>query len=121
MNAANCYEQLTIFYPEEDDYKVYYAQALYQACLYEEALKVTVQIENPELQGQVSGSIRVRHWVTGYGNLNFSLDLDHTDYGNSFIQRSILSIYEILNMSSETVPQLLAILGKTCDPPYRGS
>ena len=70
MNAANCYEQLTIFYPEEDDYKVYYAQALYQACLYEEALKVTVQIENPELQGQVSGSIRVRHWVTGYGNLN---------------------------------------------------
>ena len=54
MNAANCYEQLTLFYPEDDDYKVYYAQALYQACLYEEAMRVTVQIENPELQGKVN-------------------------------------------------------------------
>jgi hypothetical protein len=53
VNAANCYEQLTVFYPEDDDYKVYYAQALYQACLYEEAMRVTVQIENPELQGKV--------------------------------------------------------------------
>jgi tetratricopeptide repeat protein 30 len=42
-----------VFYPEDDDYKVYYAQALYQACLYEEAMRVTVQIENPELQGKV--------------------------------------------------------------------
>ena len=62
MNAANCYEQLTLFYPEEDDYKVYYAQALYQACLYEEAMKVTVQIENSELQGQVFRFIKVTSW-----------------------------------------------------------
>ena len=54
VNAANCYEQLTLLYPDNEDYKIYYAQALYQACLYEEAMKVTVQIENPELQGKVS-------------------------------------------------------------------
>ena len=53
VNAANCYEQLTIYHPEEEDYKIYYAQALYQACLYEEAMKVTVQIENPEMNGKV--------------------------------------------------------------------
>ena len=53
VNAANCYEQLTLLYPDNEDYKIYYAQALYQACLYEEAMKVTVQIENPELQGKV--------------------------------------------------------------------
>ncbi len=53
VNAANCYEQLTILYPDNEDYRIYYAQALYQACLYEEAMKVTVQIENPELQGQM--------------------------------------------------------------------
>ena len=41
-------------YPDNEDYKIYYAQALYQACLYEEAMKVTVQIENPELQGKVN-------------------------------------------------------------------
>ena len=57
VNAANCYEQLTLLYPDNEDYKIYYAQALYQACLYEEAMKVTVQIENPELQGKVSFSI----------------------------------------------------------------
>ena len=53
VNAANCYEQLTLLYPDNEDYKIYYAQALYQACLYEEAMKVTVQIENPELQGKM--------------------------------------------------------------------
>ena len=44
---------MTIYHPEEEDYKIYYAQALYQACLYEEAMKVTVQIENPEMNGKV--------------------------------------------------------------------
>lgn len=53
MNAANCYEQLTLNYPDIEDYKVYFSQALYQACLYEEAMKVTVQIDNPEMAGQV--------------------------------------------------------------------
>ena len=53
VNAANCYEQLTVYCPEEDDYKVYYAQALYQACLYEEAMKVTVQIENSDMSAKL--------------------------------------------------------------------
>ncbi len=54
VNAANCYEQLTHYYPHaNEDYKIYYAQALYQACLYEEAMKVTVQIDRPELQQQM--------------------------------------------------------------------
>ena len=60
VNAANCYEQLTLLYPDNEDYKIYYAQALYQACLYEEAMKVTVQIENPELQGKVSYLLMIR-------------------------------------------------------------
>ena len=58
VNAANCYEQLTIYHPEEEDYKIYYAQALYQACLYEEAMKVTVQIENPEMNGKVTQTLK---------------------------------------------------------------
>jgi len=35
VNAANCYEQLTIFYPDDEDYRVYYAQALYQVTIAE--------------------------------------------------------------------------------------
>jgi len=50
VNAANCYEQLTHYYPDEEDYKVYYAQALYAATLYEEAMKVTVTVEGAQHQ-----------------------------------------------------------------------
>lgn len=53
VNAANCYEQLTLICPDIDEYKLYYAQSLYQACLYEEAMKVTVQIENQEFQSEI--------------------------------------------------------------------
>ena len=47
-----------MYHPEEEEYKIYYAQALYQACLYEEAMKVTVQIENPEMNGKVNCYIK---------------------------------------------------------------
>ncbi|KAG8187859.1 hypothetical protein JTE90_001232 [Oedothorax gibbosus] len=53
VNAANCYEHLTVVCPEVDDYKLYYAQSLYQACLYQEAMKVTCQIENPDYQTKI--------------------------------------------------------------------
>ena len=53
MSAANCYEQLSLLYPEEEEYKVYYAQSLYNATLYEEAMKVTVTVEAPEYQGSM--------------------------------------------------------------------
>jgi tetratricopeptide repeat protein 30 len=52
-NAAQCYEKLTILLPEEAEYHLYYAQSLYQACLYEEAMKVTAQINDPAFQGKV--------------------------------------------------------------------
>uniref|UniRef100_A0A1B6E9S1 Tetratricopeptide repeat protein 30 n=1 Tax=Clastoptera arizonana TaxID=38151 RepID=A0A1B6E9S1_9HEMI len=46
VNAANCYEQLTVLLPDEEDYLLNYSQALYQACLYEEALNVTAKIKS---------------------------------------------------------------------------
>ncbi|XP_067012129.1 intraflagellar transport protein 70A [Anabrus simplex] len=54
ISAANCYEQLTSLHPEETEYKLYYAQSLYQACLYEEAMKVTSQIEDPAYLGKIN-------------------------------------------------------------------
>lgn len=53
MNAAQYYEQLVQMFPENYDYKIYQAQCLYQACLYEEAYKITESIKNPEYQSQV--------------------------------------------------------------------
>lgn len=54
VNAADCYEQLMLLQPEVDEYKMYYAQSLYKACLYEEAMRVSCQIENPTSQSKVS-------------------------------------------------------------------
>ncbi|XP_018016574.1 tetratricopeptide repeat protein 30A [Hyalella azteca] len=52
-NAADCFEQLTLLYPDVEDYNLYYAQSLYQACLYEEAMKVTCQIEGEKYAGSI--------------------------------------------------------------------
>jgi tetratricopeptide repeat protein 30 len=54
-NAAGYYEQLTQMYPDNNDYKLYYAQSLYQACLYDESFQVTKKIvDDPEYKGQVT-------------------------------------------------------------------
>jgi tetratricopeptide repeat protein 30 len=53
-NSAHCYDQLTRICPDDAQYKMHHAQALYQACAYEEALRVTSQVDVPELQGQVT-------------------------------------------------------------------
>ncbi|WAQ97054.1 TT30A-like protein [Mya arenaria] len=53
VNASDCYEQLSMMHPEIEEYRLYYAQALYKACLYQEAMKVACQIDNPARQGEV--------------------------------------------------------------------
>ena len=59
VNAADCYEGLSNMHPEIEDYKLYYAQALYKACLYQEAMKVACQIDNPQYQSQVLLLIKI--------------------------------------------------------------
>uniref|UniRef100_A0A673KUF8 Tetratricopeptide repeat protein 30 n=1 Tax=Sinocyclocheilus rhinocerous TaxID=307959 RepID=A0A673KUF8_9TELE len=44
-NAAECYEQLTQLHPEVEDYKLYYAQSLYGACTFPEAMKATFLLD----------------------------------------------------------------------------
>lgn len=45
-HASEKYEQLCRQYPENDDYKFYYAQSLYKAAAYEQATKCAVGIDN---------------------------------------------------------------------------
>ncbi|XP_056309526.1 tetratricopeptide repeat protein 30A isoform X2 [Danio aesculapii] len=45
-NAAECYEQLTQLHPEVEDYKLYYAQSLYGACAFPDAMKSTFLLDN---------------------------------------------------------------------------
>lgn len=47
-SSALTYEQLVRFHPEVDEYKIYYAQSLYKAGLYEDALKVASKVDNDE-------------------------------------------------------------------------
>ena len=53
VNASDCYEQLTILCPDQEHYKLYYAQSLYKCGLNVEAMKVSSQIENPSYQSRV--------------------------------------------------------------------
>lgn len=50
VNAADCYEQLSQDSPDVEEYKLYYAQSLYKAMLYEEAMRTACQIDRPEYQ-----------------------------------------------------------------------
>ncbi|CAL1529886.1 unnamed protein product [Lymnaea stagnalis] len=54
VNASDCYEQLASLHPEVEDYRLYYAQSLHKACLYQEAMKVACQIDSPKYQGQIT-------------------------------------------------------------------
>ena len=52
--AALCYEKLVQVCPEDNMYKLYHAQSLHQACLYQEAWAVCVSIANdPDLENKV--------------------------------------------------------------------
>ena len=53
IEASNCYEMLCDLCPEVPEYKLYYAQSLYQAGLFEEALKVISTIEVESLREKV--------------------------------------------------------------------
>ncbi|XP_069814448.1 intraflagellar transport protein 70A [Dendropsophus ebraccatus] len=53
VNAADCYEQLMQINPEVEEYKLYYAQSLYKACMYPEAMKATFLLDTPAYQSKV--------------------------------------------------------------------
>ena len=48
-NASSCYEQLASLFADQEEYKLYWAQSLYQAGLYSNALKICSQITNATL------------------------------------------------------------------------
>ena len=50
VNASDCYEQLSMLCPDQEQYKLYYAQSLYKCGLYVEAMRVSSQIDNPNMQ-----------------------------------------------------------------------
>lgn len=51
--AADCYEQLVQISPEVEDYKFAFGQSLYKCGLYEEAIRVVNQIEQPAMMNNV--------------------------------------------------------------------
>jgi len=47
-NTVRMYEQLVKLFPEVEDYKIYFAQSLYKAGLYQEAMRASFQVEEPQ-------------------------------------------------------------------------
>ncbi|XP_014243168.1 tetratricopeptide repeat protein 30A [Cimex lectularius] len=54
INSAEYYERLAKLVPNETDYKLHHAQALYQACLYEKAMKVLSTITDQSYHNKVT-------------------------------------------------------------------
>jgi tetratricopeptide repeat protein 30 len=59
-SAANTYEQLVSLFPDVDDYRINYASSLYQACLYEEAMRVSFEMEPPLAGRRKADLIKLR-------------------------------------------------------------
>ena len=53
VNASDCYEQLTVMEPDNEEYRLYYAQSLYKASLCEEAMQISMQVEDVSLKIKV--------------------------------------------------------------------
>lgn len=53
LNSARVYEQLSKFYPEVTEYKLYLAQSHYKNGDFEQALKVSQSISDPNSQQKV--------------------------------------------------------------------
>uniref|UniRef100_A0A915PTD2 Tetratricopeptide repeat protein 30 homolog n=1 Tax=Setaria digitata TaxID=48799 RepID=A0A915PTD2_9BILA len=51
--AAECYEQLVRLHPSFPEYRLYWAQSLYNAFMFPEAIAVASQIDEPQLAEQV--------------------------------------------------------------------
>lgn len=68
IEAANAYEQLCSQFQEIQEYKLYYAQSLFQAGLFEEAYKVTTQITGAELKEKV---LQLQSAIS-YGNEDYA-------------------------------------------------
>mmetsp|Transcript_31666 Transcript_31666/g.51104 ORF Transcript_31666/g.51104 Transcript_31666/m.51104 type:complete len:664 (+) Transcript_31666:80-2071(+) len=49
-SASQMYEQLVRYYPEVEEYKIYYAQTLYKAGQYQEATRAALSVDNPQFQ-----------------------------------------------------------------------
>ena len=64
MAAAGCYEKLVQICPEEALYKLYYAQSLHQACMYQEAWTVCSSISN---QSNLEDKVRKLQAAIKYG------------------------------------------------------
>lgn len=68
IEAANCYEHISALYPENQDYKLFYAQSLFQAGLFEEAYKITTLITAPEIKEKI---LQLQSSIC-YGNEDYS-------------------------------------------------
>ncbi|PAA57823.1 hypothetical protein BOX15_Mlig000704g1, partial [Macrostomum lignano] len=53
VSASDSYERLTQLCPDCVEYQLYFAQSLYQAGLYQQAMKVAAQIEEPAYRSQM--------------------------------------------------------------------
>lgn len=88
LGAADMYEQLAKYYPEVAEYKIYFAQSLYKAENYPEALKACQNIDKPELAQQViSLQFAIKYQMNELQNAHVLLDSCEQDKEETLINQ----------------------------------
>lgn len=115
MAAADCYEKLVQVCPEEPSYKLYYAQSLYQACMYQEAWNVTSSIADHKHLGVKVNLLRA---AIKYGQEDIVvaknlIEQNETDDANTevnlgcLLYKAMIDSFLHLNKNGKYKPSLL--------------
>lgn len=109
VEAANCYEQLCVLVPNEPEYKLIYAQSLFQSGLFEESFKVTVSIEAAHLKEKVLQlQSSIRYFNEEYSNTQ-SLLAQRNPYHESTLNDEGCLLYQA-NVFDEALQRFTAAL-----------
>jgi tetratricopeptide repeat protein 30 len=119
-NAADCYDQLTKYFPDAADYKIYLAQALYKGGEYEHAQKVCQSIDSPEhsnkiIQLQIAIQYELEE-VSHAKNLAESLEKDSSEH--IITQGCLLFKEEKYEEARQKFQEAMNSTGYQCDLAY---
>lgn len=109
IEAANCYEQLILLVPNEPEYKLIYAQSLFQSGLLDEAFKVTLAIDAPHIKEKVLQlQSTIRYFNEEYSNTQ-SLLAQRNAYHESTLNDEGCLLYQA-NVFDEALQRFTAAL-----------
>lgn len=118
--AAENYDQLTKFYPDVSQYKLYHAQSLLKAGMYVEAGKVASQIEDPQYADKVVQiQVHIQYELEEMAHAKSLISQLPPDSSEAIVaQGCILYKEEKYEQAKDKFTEALQVSGYQCDIAY---